>query len=260
MVVEVLSRNGMSTLAELRHATGLSNATLFRLLATLQERNWVRRNIVEGQFELAHSLGDILGANARAHPLAELAGPILLELKSRQAGLPSDLCALTGPGKIEIVESTRLRGPMAPTRTALGIRPSLVLSAHGRTMLAFLNEAEREAHFVAIRQSGTKEERSWIESGRLEKELEATRERGYGLREEAYWQAPFDHSPDLNAMAVPILSKSGLHGSLSLLWIRDDMSREEVLQYDSLTDLQKAAARIGVAMNKANISAPAIAG
>ena len=48
-VIEHLARHGLSTLAELRRATGLSNATLFRLLETLQDRGWVRRNIVEGQ-------------------------------------------------------------------------------------------------------------------------------------------------------------------------------------------------------------------
>ena len=118
-VVEHLSRHGQSSLAALRAATGLTNATLLRVLATLRERGWVRRNIVEGQYELAHSLGDLLGANARAHPLAEYAAPILLDLKPRQLGLPSDLAAVIAPGKVEIIESTRLRGPMAPARTAL---------------------------------------------------------------------------------------------------------------------------------------------
>ncbi len=77
-VVEHLSNNGLSTLADLRRATGLSNATFLRVLATLRERGWVRRNIVEGQYELAYSLGDLLGAHYRAHPLAELAAPVLL--------------------------------------------------------------------------------------------------------------------------------------------------------------------------------------
>ena len=57
-------------------------------------------------------------------------------------------------------------------------------------------------------------------------------------------------------MAVSILSESGLHGTLSLLWIRDDMSRQEVLDFGSLADLQKAAMRIEIAMGKAKISAP----
>ena len=69
-VVEYLSRHGQVTLADLRRETGLTNATLLRILASLQHRNWVHRNIVEGRYELAHSLGSLLGEAARAHPLA----------------------------------------------------------------------------------------------------------------------------------------------------------------------------------------------
>ena len=157
-ILELLSRQGQMSLADLRKASGLSNPTLLRILLTLQTRGWVHRNIVEGRFELAHSLGTLLGETARAHPLAELAAPFLLDLKGRQAGWPSDLCALTGPGHIEIIESTRLRGPMALTRTALGIRPSMVMSAHGRAILAFSKDEEAAHHIEAIRRSGSKED------------------------------------------------------------------------------------------------------
>lgn len=255
-VLELLSRQGQMTLADLRKASGLSNPTLLRILLTLQDRKWVRRNIVEGRYELTHSLGSLLGETARAHPLAELSAPYLLDLKSLQTDWPSEVCALLGPGRIEIVESTRLRGPMALTRTALGIRPSMVMSAHGRAILAYSSDAQCERHFQAILRSGTKEDMLWIESGKFEKEIARTRTQGFGLREPNYWQAPFDPGPELGAMAVPILSKTGVHGSISLLWIAEEMSLEDVLAAGSLQDLQKTSARIGVALDKNGIAAP----
>lgn len=259
-VVERLSNYGPSTLADLRRSTGLANATLLRLLTTLQARGWVRRNIVEGQYELTHSLGNLLGASARAHPLAELAAPILLGMTSRQVGLPSDLCTLVGPGKIEIVESTRSRGPMAPTRTGLGIRPAMLLSAHGRAMLAFLPEQEVQAHIAALKASCTRQERQWLEGSRLRTELEQTRARGYGLREAEYWvENAFDPGPDLGAIAVPILSRSGLHGTVSVLWLRDDMSLDDVLALGSLDDMRQASARIGAALDRVGYQAPRFA-
>lgn len=257
-IIEFLSRRTRSSLADLRQATGYSNATLLRLLASLQHRGWVRRNIVEGQYELSHSIGKVLGENARAHPLAELAGPILLDLKGRRTGLPSDLNAVTGPGRIEIIESTRLRGPMAPTRTALGIRPSMVLSAHGRAILAFSPEPVAEKHLESLRQIAGKEELRMIESGFLAREIEETRQRGFGLREAAYWQAPFDPGPELGAMAVPIISKSGVHGSISILWMIDDMGIDEVLAFGCLDDLQKAAKRVAEVLDREGIKAPDI--
>lgn len=257
-VIEFLSRHTRSSLADIRRATGYSNATLLRLLASLQHRGWVRRNIVEGQYELSHSIGKVLGEKARAHPLAELAAPILLDLKGRQTGLPSDLNAVTGPGRIEIIESTRLRGPMAPTRTALGIRPSMVLSAHGRAILAFSPEPVAQKHLESLRKIASKEELRLIESGFLATEIAETRARGFGLREAAYWQAPFDPGPELGAMAVPIISKSGVHGSISILWMVDDMRIDEVLAFGCLDDLQKAAKRVADVLDRERIRAPDI--
>jgi IclR family mhp operon transcriptional activator len=258
-ILELLSRQGQMTLADLRKASGLSNPTLLRILLTLQDRKWVRRNIVEGRYELAHSLGNLLGETARAHPLAELSAPYLLDLKSRQTGWPSDLCTLVGPGRIEIVESTRLRGPMALTRTALGIRPSMVMSAHGRAILAFSGDAQCDRHFQAILKSGTKEDMLWIETGKFEDEIARTRKQGFGLREPNYWQAPFDPGPELGAIAVPILSNTGVHGSISLMWMAEEMLLEDVLAAGSLEDLQKTSARIGVALDKNGIAAPILA-
>lgn len=257
-IIEFLSRRTRSSLADLRQATGYSNATLLRLLASLQHRGWVRRNIVEGQYELSHSFGKVLGENARAHPLAELAGPILLDLKGRRTGLPSDLNAVTGPGRIEIIESTRLRGPMAPTRTALGIRPSMVLSAHGRAILAFSPEPVAEKHLESLKNFAGKEELRMIEGGFLATEIADTRKRGFGLREAAYWQAPFDPGPELGAMAVPIISSSGVHGSISILWMVDDMNIDEVLAFGCLDDLQKAARRVADVLDRERIKAPDI--
>lgn len=255
-VIEHLAQNGHSSLADLRKSTGLTNPTLLRILNTLIERSWVRRNIVEGRYELSHALGAVLGENARGHALAELAAPYLLELKTRQAGWPSDVSAVIEPGRIEIVESTRLRGPMAPTRTGLGLRPSMVLSAHGRAILAFSSPEVSKRHLDRIEATGTKEERLWIQSGRLGKVIEKTRAQGFGEREAAYWAPPFDPGPELGAMAVPIMSSTGVHGTISLVWIADDMNVEEVLDFGSLEDLRRAAARIGLALEGSGIVAP----
>lgn len=256
-IVEHLSNSGLLTLAELRKASGLSNATLLRVLATLQARGWVRRNIAEGQYELAHSLGDVLGANARAHPLAETAAPILLDMETRNRGFPSDLCAVIGPAKMEVVESTRVRGPLAPGRTGMGIRPSMIRSAHGRAFLAFADQDQFDIHMAALEQSESKENRLWLENGRFAAALETAKRKGFGIRDDDYFLLnAFDTGPDLAAIAVPILSKSGIHGTVSILWLRDDTTLEEVLAIGALADMRKAASRIGAALDRKRIKAP----
>lgn len=130
--------------------------------------------IVEKRYELSHSLGDILGAEARAHPMAESAVPILLELRQNPYSLPSDLCAIRGFGQFEIIESTR--------------------------------------------------------------------QRGYGIREEMYWEPPFDETPPIRAIAVPIITEDGIHGSLSLLWLEEHLSADTVIR-SGLLERLKASAR-----------------
>ena len=66
LVIEVLSQSGSCTLTELRQKTALDNAGLLRILGTMIDRGWMRQLIVEKRYELSHSLGDILGAEARA--------------------------------------------------------------------------------------------------------------------------------------------------------------------------------------------------
>jgi IclR family mhp operon transcriptional activator len=76
LVIEVLSQSGSCSLTELRQKAGLDNAGLLRILGTMIDRGWVRQLIVEKRYELSHSLGNTLGAEARAHPMAEIAVPI----------------------------------------------------------------------------------------------------------------------------------------------------------------------------------------
>lgn len=255
-VIEVLSQSGSSSLTELRQKTRLDNAGLLRILGTLIDRGWVRQLIVEKRYELSHSLGDILGAEARAHPMAEIATPILLELRQNPYSLPSDLCAIRDFGQFEIIESTRLRGPMAPGRTGLGLQPSLFQSAHGRVILANMTDHTRDLHVKAFLNRARKEDINWYNSGQLRDELEITRNRGYGLREEFYWEPPFDETPPIGAIAVPIRTEDGIHGSLSLLWLEEHLSADTVIKTGLLNRLQVAAGQISAKLTKQRIPPP----
>ena len=101
------------------------------------------------------------GAEARAHPTAEISGPILLDLGQNPYSLPTDLCAIRGFGQFEIIESMRLRGPMAPGRTGLGLQPSLFQSAHGRVIFAYMSDQMREKHINTFLNRARKEDISW---------------------------------------------------------------------------------------------------
>ena len=84
-------------------------------------------------------------------------------------------------------------------------------------ILAHLSDEMRVKHIQAFLNRARKEDISWYNSGRLDAELDITRKRGYGIREELYWEPPFDESPPIGAIAVPIITEGGIHGSLRLL-------------------------------------------
>lgn len=256
IVIEALSKSGSLSLAQLRKQTGLDNATLLRIIATLTDRGWVRQLIVEKKYELSHSLGDILGAQSRGHPMAELAAPILLALRDNALDLPSDLCAIIGTGQIEIVESTRVKGPLAHARTGLGLRPSLFLSAHGRAILTSLPEAQRRVFIDAFLNRARKDDSAWYQRGNLEKEIAAVKSRGFAMREKDYWEPPFDGNSSVGAIAVTIENNDGVHGALSLLWLEEQHSLDDILQARLPARLQKAAKDIAAILAQQKIKAP----
>lgn len=256
MVIEALSHGGSLSLAQLREKTALDNATLLRIIATLIERGWVRQLLVEKKYELTHSLGKILGAQSRAHPIAELATPILLKLKENSLGLPSDLCAIIGDGLFEVVESTRSRGPMAQQRTGLGLRPSLFRSAHGRTILTSLSAEKRARHIDAFLNRARKEDIAWHKTGHITAEINKAKADGYALREAEYWEPPFDETPEVGAVAVSIKNKTGIYGSVSLIWLEDQFTIDDLKKAGLVDQLKSAADTIAQALLDNKIKAP----
>ena len=73
---------GPLDLAQLQDATGLPRATAHRLAVALEQHRLVRRD-PQGRFCLGFELIHLGRAATEAFPLAELAGPALLELRDR---------------------------------------------------------------------------------------------------------------------------------------------------------------------------------
>ncbi len=75
-------RHGPSTLAGLQEATGLPRATVHRLAVALEVHRLVRRD-TDGRFLLGFGLIDLGQAAASTFPLAELARPLLADLRAQ---------------------------------------------------------------------------------------------------------------------------------------------------------------------------------
>jgi DNA-binding IclR family transcriptional regulator len=81
-VLRSLERTGPATLGEVQAATDLPRATAHRLLVALEHHKLVRRD-EDGRFVLGLGLIALGRAASDAFPLAELARPVLVELRDR---------------------------------------------------------------------------------------------------------------------------------------------------------------------------------
>ena len=88
----------------------------------------------------------------------------------------------------------------------------------------------------------------WLacDSNRLDKILAETRARGYGTRDPVFTGGNYGRLPiddGLAAIAVPLLDRTRVYGSINILWIRTAFTVEEFADRH-LADLQAAAAEI----------------
>lgn len=249
-ILELLGAEPTVSLEDLHRRSGLAKATLLRILRTAIEVGWVHRRPSDGHYQLARAVQDLGNRVGREHILGEVAAPYLEELQ-RVAGWPSDIAVSPSPGQIEILETSRFRAPFAINRLVLGFRPSMAFSALGRAYLAFLPAAERDLHLKWLRQSGLQQERRYVASASFMQELEETKARGYGCRAPGYWGRMIDHGDDLSAIAVPIIQDDRVQAVLSLVWISNVMTQEDVIDR-SLQDLKDTAVAISHAVSREN--------
>jgi IclR family mhp operon transcriptional activator len=116
----------------------------------------------------------------------------------------------------------------------------------GRAYLAFCPEQERNDILQLLRSSDKPKDRLARDPKRLDRILAETRARGYGTRDPIFTGGNFGIPPfddGLAAIAVPLLDRTRVHGSINILWVKAAFTIEEFANRH-LADLQAAAAEI----------------
>ncbi|WP_010324214.1 IclR family transcriptional regulator domain-containing protein [Marinobacterium stanieri] len=228
-VVEAIRQHSPVSLAELHHQTGISKATLLRVLKTLQEAGWVYRALGDSCYRLSFTLNRNLADNDPGEQLAELAAPIIQELQS-ELRWPVDIAMRDGLA-MKIVESTRLHSVFILNRQVMGYRPPFLMSGNGRAYLAFCPEEERRSIINALKASKTKEGRLACDTVWLQQLLEQTRRQGYGERESSYFGVGTTEGEQIAAIAVPVMDKQGVKATLALSWPQGTLSKDQIDQH-----------------------------
>jgi IclR family mhp operon transcriptional activator len=245
-VLQALQSSPISSLHDIHLATRISKPSLLRILNTLEHAGFVSRRLADGHYRIS-AFARMGRKRDRYDRVAEASAPVLDRL-CQKVRWPSDLMVPAGD-HMERRETSQAYSPffLHPThRNRVGQSIGWLLTGVGRAYLAFCPEKEREEILQRLRKSDRADDRLAHDPKRLNKILAETRARGYGTRDPTfvggnYGSPPFDDG--LAAIAVPLLDRTRVYGSINILWISTAFTVEEFAARH-LADLRAAAAEI----------------
>ena len=137
-MLDVLDRQGPSTLAQLARETGTAKSTLHRVCAMMFERGWVARDPLSGYIEL----GPRVAGLARATPLSPLTAGFHGVARRLLACHNETTCLTVLDGRDSVFIAKEETTHAVRLVTAVGSRLPAFAAASGRAMLADRPEEE----------------------------------------------------------------------------------------------------------------------
>ncbi|PSJ22600.1 hypothetical protein CVH10_05800 [Halomonas sp. ND22Bw] len=242
-VIEAFNQHGGAlSLNQLHCMTQLDRATILRILVTLMEEGWVYRGLGDQRYRLTYQIHELGGHVQPQNELAYLTSPIL-DAFQKEVIWPSDLAIYNGKS-MEIIETTRRQSPLFINKGFMGYRPNMLQSAVGRAYLAWSHPADQAAILKRLRQSESPEDRLAIDESWVQRILQETRERGYGVRDERYQGGPDDSKTyQVRAAAVPVMVMEEVQACISLIWF-EALVAPEHLEKELLPKLRAVADQV----------------
>lgn len=241
-VLDALAREGPMTLQGLAEETGLSKATLSRLLLTLEAAGYARRGLGDRLWRANMRPGQPSG-DQTAIVLAEVAGPILDRL-CQEILWPSDI-GVYAEGAIRVLETSRLVSPFVVNQDVLTSRVHVLPSAMGRAILGWADDATRTYMLGQLSLSDDPQDLPSRDPARVAAMITEARSQGYATRNPGYFIRS-RREPAMRAIAVPVIVEERLVGAINLTWIHSAGSETAFIR-QHLCRLETAAGDIAQA-------------
>ena len=221
-VLECINRNGEQSCTAIGQATNLSRGTAYRLLLTLEDQGYVRRDDTSGKYALTHRvMGLSHGFDLENWP-TEVAKPIMKELCDKVIW-PIGLTTLCGRSAI-VRENTDEQSTLVFKYTKGGYAMPLLTSAAGWVLFAYSGKQVRDAIYDAFGRHPEEFDDSLISSA---EELE---ERARSIREQGYTYF-IPSRMRTTALSVPILRENGsILAALSLRFFTSAITHNDAVQ------------------------------
>jgi IclR family mhp operon transcriptional activator len=252
-VLRVVNEQAGSTVRSIHHATGLDQATIVRMLETLEHQGYVAR---DGERATYAPTGQTLLLSQGFDKLPWIAGvaePTLSAFRNR-IGWPSDIAFFDRDAMV-LVQTSRGSGPLSFNRRA-GFRAPVLMTSVGLAYLASCPAEERRKIIAALAQIPGPWHKSARAPARLEQALATVRQQGYAVMADAYAEEVYAGS--VWALGVPIMHGGMVFAAMNIMMLRNAVSLKDAIR-NLLAPLQQAAAEIaaGLAASQPGKVAPA---
>lgn len=228
-VLQLIQVSEALTLHDLHRITKVPKASLLRILKTLMEEGMIWQRIVDDAYVASYSLSELASRIDRESRLVEIASPVLERL-SEEVKWPSIL-AVPRLTHLEVKETNAPRSyfhhiPLGP----IGFEINYLRAATGRAYLAFCEQPKREAILDRLRQSDRPGDRLARAPEAVERILEETRRRGFGIRDHDFGghfdegRAAVDDGRD--SLGVAIQVGASVPGAINVTWAQRALNRQ----------------------------------
>lgn len=210
-------------LTDIAKETGLNKSTVFRLLATLEGKGFVKRDLRSDKYQLGVRIWELAGQIYQSSDPAML---FLPEMEQLRDTLDETISLYIRDGseriRVQAVESTQAIRRVAP----IGVRMPILVGASGKVFMAFLQKNEQKR---LLEESGMSDE----EKQEYERQLQEIRQNGYALSVE-------ERETGTAAISVPVFHRDG--HLLAALAVSGPVSRMSVDQMSTFVSTLKRAA------------------
>jgi DNA-binding IclR family transcriptional regulator len=218
-VLELFREQSILSLTEIRERLGLNKSTLFRLLYTLEQNEYLSRD-ENGRYSLGVSVFILGHSLTRESVLRRVATPSLVAL-SQRLNMTVHLGILEGTTVVILQKIESSSGIKMVSRVGAVVPPHC--TGQGKTLLAF-SPRQKVEEIISIHGLTRYTPNTITTANGLFEELAAIRARGYAIDNS-------EHEKHIKCVAVPILNEQGgIEAALSVTGLVVEFPDEESLQ------------------------------
>jgi len=234
-ILEYLNRYNGSNANAVSRGTGLTRGTTFRLLETLRQSDFVRRDAQSGQYWLERQVRALSDGYSDEEWIDEIARPKLHQVGEE---LVWPLTLSTPSGIYMLIRlNTDFESPLSQNRFLTGHRVPVLDSASGLVFLSFCAEDQRQTLVEMASKAGQLKSNSLFQNEKaLAIRTNEVRTAGFAKRQET----------SRSVLSVPIFSNTRVFACLAMRYFTTALTDKDI-QSKYLPVLQDTAGHIGKA-------------